>query len=416
MSSILTDAGDKRRLLEMKKRLLRIDPHDTSASKTVSLKDRKEALHIAISGGQEACFVKLLSCGANSSAEDKIRRTPVHLSSENGNRIILRQLLGQKDVRLGAKTLTEGFSPLHCAIKAGSITAAEMLLKAGVDPNLRDNKDRTPLFMAQDGESISLLLRFSATPLIRDKDGCTALHRAVEDSKTIIIPALLDAEIKATDHDGKRRNSFHIAVSRGDHDMVRLLLLKDKHALDTPDGQGLTPVHMATKMGDIELVLLLRDNGAELSHKGYSPLHITTKSGRTDLVNLFLSHKQNPNVTDSIGLAPLSIAAGAGNFPIIKALIKYGAQISRPTLRGGNCLQRAIQKGNTELVELLLTSLNTPTATDEDRRLVLHPARIEIKLTASLIDHMSSTHRESMAKHQYLNLSSRITQKSPECF
>ncbi|MHB8763720.1 MAG: ankyrin repeat domain-containing protein [Deferrisomatales bacterium] len=86
------------------------------------------------------------------------------------------------------------WTPLHWAVWAGRVEAAELLLAAGADPNARNGVGHTPLHWAVkrgDGEAAAVLLRHGADPRAADALGHTPLsegqrHPAV---RSLLAPA-----------------------------------------------------------------------------------------------------------------------------------------------------------------------------------------------------------------------------------
>ena len=74
-------------------------------------------------------------------------------------------------------------TPLHSAVAGGHTAVAELLLKCGADPNVRQNGGFTPLHgAAQNGQMdmIRLLLLYGADLKIQNQKGKTALDMATE--------------------------------------------------------------------------------------------------------------------------------------------------------------------------------------------------------------------------------------------
>lgn len=115
---------------------------------------------------------------------------------------------------------------LHAAAAGYRVEIAEMLLKAGADPNAAENHRRSgPLHYAADGyiihkswdgkkqvAMIELLLRAGAEINAQDKNGATPLHRAVRTRCTAAVKCLLDAGADATIKNKPGSTAFHLAM------------------------------------------------------------------------------------------------------------------------------------------------------------------------------------------------------------
>ncbi|KAJ6260422.1 Ankyrin-1 [Drechslerella dactyloides] len=333
--------------------------------------DSETPLHHAARAGSESCAIKLLSSGAKASAEDKDRCSPLHLASQQGNRIILRELVRHPTARLNAKTSKKEHTPLHLAVIADNVDAADLLLGAGVNSGATDAEGRFPASYVGSGEMVNLLLRHGVNFSVRDIHERTALHWAVRENRDGVIPALLDAGLKASDTGFNGETALHMAVAAHGHDLVKLLLSRDVSAIDSPMRRvpDTTPLHVATTEGDDKMVQLLLDHGAEARFSESPPLNIAVANGRLDIVKLFHARGQDLNIRsrDSDKL-PLDVAASKRDLAMGRYLVENGAQFSlkdspnstvrRPYYYGyHNALLTAIGEGDEELTGLLLDSL-----------------------------------------------------------
>lgn len=154
--------------------------------------------------------------------------------------------------------------PLHTLAASGEFYLVDMLLKHNVDINATDKDGLTALHKAILGKKQAItnyLLRESANPFVRDKEGATLMHYAVlaASSQAIKILLLYNVDINLADDDGW--TPLHLAVQTQRTDVIRLLLIKGAdETLKNRD--GLTPVDLCLYLGralrTYELIKLLK--------------------------------------------------------------------------------------------------------------------------------------------------------------
>jgi len=122
--------------------------------------------------------------------------------------------------------LYAGDTALHLAAAGYRDKIARTLLAAGADPNASANHRRSaPLHYAADGyivvpaldpkrqvKTIRLLLNAGADIHAQDKNGATALHRAVRTRCAAAVCCLLDAGADPTQKNVSGSTAFHLAV------------------------------------------------------------------------------------------------------------------------------------------------------------------------------------------------------------
>ncbi|KAL1566654.1 ankyrin repeat domain-containing protein, chloroplastic [Salvia divinorum] len=130
--------------------------------------------------------------------------------------------------------------PVHTLVAAGEFYLVDSLLKHNLDINTPDKNGLTAIhkaILAKKQAIFNFLLRESANPFVRDNEGATLLHYAVfaASSQMIKILLLYNVDINLQDDDGW--TALHLAVQSRRTDILRLLLLKgaDK-SLKNKDG------------------------------------------------------------------------------------------------------------------------------------------------------------------------------------
>jgi uncharacterized protein len=128
---------------------------------------------------------------------------------------------------------------------------------------------------------------------------------------------------------------FFTAIQTGNRDVVEQTLQADTNLCNAEDENGLIALGVAAHYGQIEIVRLLLNYGADLnsvsdSKVSYIPsnsaLHaaIAGKAPR-NLVEFLLTEGADIHCVDSSGYTPLHIAAFDGNEEIVTLLLEYRA-------------------------------------------------------------------------------------------
>ncbi|KAH9315029.1 hypothetical protein KI387_023656, partial [Taxus chinensis] len=119
--------------------------------------------------------------------------------------------------------------PLHTFATAGQSYLLNFLLSHGVDINATDKDGQSALHKAiackKEG-IVSYLLRAGADTLIRDTDGATLIHYAVEVAAIQTIKHLILYKVDINVPDNFGWTPLHLAVQSRRTDVVRLLLVK----------------------------------------------------------------------------------------------------------------------------------------------------------------------------------------------
>ena len=128
------------------------------------------------------------------------------------------------------------------------------------------------------------------------------------------------------------------AAMRGDVDSVRSLLT-DGAAVNLAQSDGMTALHWAAELGNVELVRLLVDAGAGLEAPtrigNLTPLHIGAEVGQGGTVRALLEAGANAESRNVNGSAPLHFAAMSGSVEAVVALVDHGADVNVREARWG---------------------------------------------------------------------------------
>lgn len=172
--------------------------------------------------------------------------------------------------------------------------------------------------------------------------------------------ALEDLELFGL-RNGATAQQIHLATMEGDIPMV-IELLDAGVEIDSIDENGRTPLLYAAEHGNLQLVDILIEKGAnvEASWKGWTPLSASASNGHLETVQSLLTHGVQINLqglndsTIENYVIPLYVASQHGHTEVVQLLLNNGA-VARVTLETGHTpLHTAAFRGHPKIVEVLI--------------------------------------------------------------
>ncbi|KAL5578608.1 hypothetical protein UlMin_011050 [Ulmus minor] len=263
-------------------------------------------LHLAARGGNLGKIRDILQNGKEAvdmlSKPNQEGETPLYIASENGQAMVVGEMLKHMDLQTASIAARNGYDPFHIAARQGHLEVLKELLN--VFPNLA---------------------------MTTDLSNSTALHTAATQGHIDVVNLLLETDsglAKIARNNGK--TVLHSAARMGHLEVVKALLSKDPGSGFRTDKKGQTALHMAVKGQNEEIVLeLSKPDPSVLSledNKGNTALHIATRKGRLENVRCLLSVEgANINTINKAGETPLDIAEKFGTPELVLVLKEAGA-------------------------------------------------------------------------------------------
>jgi len=267
-------------------------------------KDRLNSqLLTAVAAKKTALAQRLLHQGADPNARRTNGVTVLMVAAQTGNASLVQVLLAD---RADAKaTVKSGETSLMAAVVSGNAEIVKLILAQHVDVNAKGSAGVTALMMAADSAvyaPVKLLLDSGADPKIVSDEHWTALHG---------VAAAMN----------RSRHASELAVAR--------LLLDRGAPIDISADYGGTPLALAARRGDVPMVRLLLQHGANVNAQdeqyGETPLLQAVSSGSLETVKLLVSHGADVTARNGRGESALSLAVGAKQMAIAAALRRAGA-------------------------------------------------------------------------------------------
>lgn len=305
---------------------------------------RTPALHYAICAGNTAMAGLLLQWGANLNATDGLGNTPLQAACASKQLKMAGILLRREAQVNAAASLSPNIPALQAAIESGSVEMVKLLLHHGAITNSASSAMDALKAAVKRGvvESVVLLLDATANFLHLDS---AIIHFAVEHSAPInMVRRLLNAGAHVEDvvsccEPPDRRTPLQMAVQRNDLELVKLLL---EYGADISHVKGITPCfgdfNEESQAEWVQLVLTLVEHGVDINAyssnpKTYPFLQACIKLGDFAMVKFLLDRGADPiSCLNPDAFLPLHDVMEVRNeifvVETLKTLIALGADIN----------------------------------------------------------------------------------------
>lgn len=181
---------------------------------------------------------------------------------------------------------------------------------------------------------------------------------AVESGDTVAVERALQRGVSLFLEDSSGNTPLHLAVKSKNIQMIELLM-RHETPLNSENKKGHTPLMLAIDRGaEVLVIQTLLTGGANIHHvssrMGTTPAHLAAEQARPDVLSLLIARGVNLAAADKQGDTPLHLAAESGDMQSVGLLITAGAN---PIARNKNQetpLFMAAQNGDVGCVRLLL--------------------------------------------------------------
>jgi uncharacterized protein len=343
----------------------------TGADVNAAQVDGMTALHWAVYNDDAETARLLVRSRANVNATNRYGVPPLFLACTNNNATLVRLLL---DAGANANaSLPGGETVLMTAAKVGSLEAVKALLARGANPNAKERRDQTALmWAAAEGHATVVRALIEAGSGINDTltSGFTPLFFAVREGHIDVVRVLLEAGVNVNETLKPRKDQPAPTGS----------------ARYQPVRNGTSPLLMAVENGHFELAMALVEAGADPNDQrsGFTPLHAISWVRKPDAsdagdpapigsgtltslqfvgalvarganVNARLNKVPRPPASATLlgteGATPFLMAADRADVPLMRELLKAGADPLLPNADKSTPLMAAAGLGTSDPLE-----------------------------------------------------------------
>jgi len=265
---------------------------------------------------------------ANGNALRTNETTSLLLAVQADNAALIDRLL----TRGAAVTADTDESPLGWAIRHGKANVVQKLLATGIKPDTHGKKEALPLLAAAHLpgpvalDIMDALLKAGANPDVRDQLGRSALIISAQAQQ----PALVERLLHSGADSGLQDNSGHTALmyaALNANEPIAAMLAAEKTAIDKRDNEGNTALLLAISAGNANVVATLVAAGAstQANKAGVTVLMLAAARAQDGIVKKLLNTGTKVDAQDRHGDTALIYAARQGNLAAVRALLSAGA-------------------------------------------------------------------------------------------
>jgi ankyrin repeat protein len=263
---------------------------------------------------------------------------------------------------------TSGATALMQAAIYSDAACMRLLLDNGANPNAVNQVGSTALiWSAGDPEKLRLLLAKGANVNVVTRNGRTALAAAASHAGNLEAVRLLLA--RGADAKVKDSRVLISAAVAGDESIVRALLEAGGDPSE-PIPNGVTPLMMVSRGAGAGPARLLLDAGAAVNAQSNKPtpgprgfaalgeltaLHMASAFGNVPLIKLLLERGADVKAKDTRGMTPLMMAAASEfqNEEVVRILIAAGSDVNAKAEDGQTVASWAAKWGASGVHKLL---------------------------------------------------------------
>jgi ankyrin repeat protein len=252
---------------------------------------------------------------------------------------------------------SSGYTALHRAAILGSFNEAQTLLEAGADKDASTNEGYTAIMLAASNKQPGMVKHLACYGI-----GVTGTIKHTTNEHGVVRPITPSAYEEMANSlrgvtDEKYWDTFMQAVGQSDIVMAAHMLATRKISLSKRNKRGDTPLVLAAKGGEDEMIRLLLCNGAatnETDNRGKSPLMHAVFNQKLPAIRALMNAGANPTQADEYNNTALKWAVYNDDSKGLDTLLSCMNGSGKLHKLGPRILRRAAKNGKTKTVEMLL--------------------------------------------------------------
>ncbi|MFA5293580.1 MAG: ankyrin repeat domain-containing protein [Phycisphaerae bacterium] len=284
-------------------------------------KDGMAPIHHAAEKGEKEIIEILVKNGADinlESDEDECTALGFAISKRHKEAV---EVLLNNGANINYQNNYPAYTPLHFAVKSDNNDIVQFLISKGADTNRTNSLGETPLHYAK-SEAMKQILILNGGINLSD------LTKAIKDKNCEKISEFLKRS-PCLANSGLYETSLEKAIKTDDIEIVKMFL--DAGAdVNIKNGNGRYPLEESLEydVKDANIAMLLIDKGANINvsewYSQKTPLHTAIERGNVELVRMLLDKGADTNKKCINYGTPLNMAMQLGKLKIVAILNKHG--------------------------------------------------------------------------------------------
>ncbi|XP_067668435.1 putative ankyrin repeat protein RF_0381 isoform X2 [Haliotis asinina] len=317
---------------------------------------------IAAEGGRRDLVDLLVRQGSDLSLRDNDDNTALHVASIKGHLKIVRYILSKKPVDVNI-TGHCNRTAVMAAARFGHREVFDFLVKNGSDLLTVDSDRNNILHIACIGGNVEIvkyiLTKVQVDINSKGHSGMTPVMLASYLGHLSVFQLLIRKKCLLPIINERGANILHVACVGNNIEIVNYILKENIVSIYSEDGDGKTPVMLASECGHTDVFKLLVNNKCDAERvckTGNNILHTSCSLGHVDIVKCILT--EGLINIDSYGqnqMTPVMLAANNGQRHIIDILMNKKCDMKTVDKDGNTVLHMACIGGNKDIVGDILS-------------------------------------------------------------
>ncbi|MEZ5337335.1 MAG: ankyrin repeat domain-containing protein [bacterium] len=219
-----------------------------------------------------------------------------------------------------------GRSLLHYATKVDNVQLVERLLELGIEADIRDAHDQTPLDVAATygmDQTLAVLLEHGADPQRQDRGGSVPILLAGGYGRTGAVRMLLAHGADINFQHERGWTALLLAIYY-DHPETARYLFDNGADVTARLNTGYGAAGIATMLGDPQMLELVLDSGAAtdelIEQNGRNLIHLCAMNKLSGFIERLAAAGVDPGLEDAEGKTPLMLARDAADEEAMRIL------------------------------------------------------------------------------------------------